>query len=69
MSRPWTIIQYWAMYRESGYKWLRLAVNFASFFPWLLLVGLAVLIVLTKDKRALHGAARFATMAEVKKQD
>ena len=31
MSRPWTIIQYWAMYRESGYKWLRLAVNFASF--------------------------------------
>ena len=67
MSRPWTIIQYWAMYRESGYKWLRLAVNFCFFFPWLLLVGLAVLIVLTKDKRALHGAARFATMAEVKK--
>ncbi|WP_290116465.1 type IV secretory system conjugative DNA transfer family protein, partial [Turicimonas muris] len=58
---------YWAMYRESGYKWLRLAVNFCFFFPWLLLVGLAVLIVLTKDKRALHGAARFATMAEVKK--
>ncbi|WP_066595787.1 type IV secretory system conjugative DNA transfer family protein [Turicimonas muris] len=55
------------MYRESGYKWLRLAVNFCFFFPWLLLVGLAVLIVLTKDKRALHGAARFATMAEVKK--
>ena len=67
MSRPWTIIQYWAVYRESGYKWLRLAVNFCFFFPWLLLVGLAVLIVLTKDKRALHGAARFATMAEVKK--
>ena len=67
MSRPWTIIQYWAMYRESSYKWLRLAVNFCFFFPWLLLVGLAVLIVLTKDKRALHGAARFATMAEVKK--
>ena len=32
MSRPWTIIQYWAMYRESGYKWLRLAVNFCFFF-------------------------------------
>lgn len=67
LSRPWTIVQYWMIYRDSTYKWVRLAVNFFFFFPWIILAGAAALIVLTKDKRALHGAARFATMAEVKK--
>ena len=67
LSRPWTIVQYWMLYRDSTYKWVRLAVNFFFFFPWIILAGAAALIVLTKDKRALHGAARFATIAEVKK--
>lgn len=67
LSRPWTIVQYWMIYRDSTYKWVRLAVNFFFFFPWIILAGAAALIVLTKDKRALHGAARFATIAEVKK--
>ncbi len=48
------------------YKWLRLAVNFASF-------SLAPACrtcrsdCFDKDKRALHRGSRFATMAEVKK--
>lgn len=67
LSRPWTIVQYWMIYRDSTYKWVRLAVNFFFFLPWIILAGTAALIVLTKDKRALHGAARFATIAEVKK--
>lgn len=65
-SRPWLIIQYWQLYRHSSDKALRVASNLCLFLPW---IGIAVALVkiLEKKPRALHGEARFATDSEVAK--
>ena len=65
--RPWTIIQYFMMYRHAPDKAVRLAVHACLFLPWIALVGVGIAIVINRDKRALHGAARFANLGEVKK--
>ena len=65
--RPWTIIQYFMMYRHAPDKAVRLAVHACLFLPWIALVGVGIGIVINRDKRALHGAARFANLGEVKK--
>lgn len=64
--RPWTIIQYFMMYRHAPDKAVRLAVHACLFLPWIALVGVGIAIVINRDKRALHGAARFANLGEVK---
>jgi flavocytochrome c len=45
---------------------VRLAVHACLFLPWIALVGVGIAIVINRDKRALHGAARFANLGEVK---
>lgn len=53
--RPWTIIQYFMMYRHATDKGVRLAVHACLFLPWIALVGIGIAIVINRDKRALHG--------------
>ena len=65
--RPWTIIQYWLYYRDSSSKFIRLAVNACFLFPWLLLVVGGVFLFINRNKRALHGEARFANQGEIRK--
>ena len=64
--RPWTIIQYFMMYRHAPDKAVRLAVHGCLFLPWIALVGGGIWIAVNRDKRALHGAARFANLSEVR---
>lgn len=64
--RPWTIIQYFMMYRHAPDKAVRLAVHGCLFLPWIALVGVGIAILINRDKRALHGAARFANLGEVR---
>lgn len=65
-SRPWTIVQYWLEYRKSTDKFLRLTVNATFLLPWAGFALLGFLIYKNAGKKALHGAARFATRDEVK---
>lgn len=66
-SRPWTIFQYWSMYHQSASKVIRLALNGCLFLPWMLLGGFGIFIWFQKNKKELHGAARFASFSEIKK--
>ena len=68
-SRPWTIVQYWMEYRKSTDKFLRLTVNATFLLPWAGFALLGFLIYKNAGKKALHGAARFATRDEVKGAD
>ncbi|WP_251451631.1 type IV secretory system conjugative DNA transfer family protein [Parasutterella muris] len=65
--RPWTIIQYWMTYRGSSSKFIRIAVNVCFLLPPVLLVSGVIFLIAQRNKRPLHGAARFANDAEVKK--
>lgn len=55
------------MYRHAPDKAVRLAVHACLFLPWIALIGVGIGIVINRDKRALHGAARFANLGEVRK--
>lgn len=67
LCRPWTIFQYFSMYSHSASRGLRIAVNLCTAAPFLLAIGVVILIFANKNKRALHGEARFATLEEIKK--
>ena len=66
-ARPFLIWDYWTTYRQSPDKFLRISVNVCAFLPYILLLLAPVLLLLGKKQRALHGDARFATLAEVRK--
>lgn len=66
-ARPFSIWQYWLMYHSHSLKKIRLSVNIIAFAPYILAAIVPLIIIFNKDKRALHGDARFATMSEVRK--
>ena len=48
--RPWTIIQYFMMYRHAPDKAVRLAVHACLFLPWIALVGVGIAIVINQAR-------------------
>lgn len=66
IARPWTIWQYWAVYKSAPDKFVKLSVNGCAFGPYVLALGAAAVALFSKKQRALHGDARFATLAEVR---
>ena len=48
--RPWTIIQYFMMYRHAPDKAVRLAVHGCLFLPWIALVGVGIGIVINPEQ-------------------
>lgn len=66
-ARPFTIWDYWLLYRSSPDKFVRISVSACAFGPYLLLLLLPIVLLLNKNQRSLHGDARFATLNEIKK--
>lgn len=65
-----TIWDYWQLYHDAPQKKLRLSVNLIAFGPYViaaLLPFFVFFVLINKDKRSLHGNARFATMSEIRK--
>lgn len=63
--RPWSIYQYWSIYSVSNQKYVKFICAISLFGPWILCAYFAYLIF-GKEKRKLHGDARFATKEEIK---
>lgn len=61
-----TIWDYWQLYYDAPQKKLKLSVNALAFGPYVLTILVPLIILFNKDKKALHGNARFATMQEVR---
>lgn len=64
---PFSIIEYWKLYAHSPEKYVRVSVQLCAIGPWALLVGFIGWAVIAKQNRPLHGAARFANTAEIRK--
>ena len=64
---PFSIIEYWKLYAHSPEKFVRVSVQLCAIGPWALLVGFIGWAVIAKQNRPLHGAARFANTAEIRK--
>ena len=62
LAGPFSIIEYWKLYAHSSEKFVRVSVQLCAIGPWALLAG-----VIAKQNRPLHGAARFANTAEIRK--
>ncbi len=67
LARPFTVWDYWTAYRHSPDKFTRVSVNGCAFLPYILILLMPVVLLLSRKQRALHGDARFATMSEVRK--
>ena len=65
-SRPWSIIQYWQLYGHASEKTLRISSTLCLFLPWIVM-AVVLLKVFEKKPKALHGAARFANLSEIRK--
>ena len=62
-----TIWQYWQVYHNNGSKYVKITVNLCAFGPYILsLLGIFTALI-NKKQRSLHGDARFATLADVRK--
>lgn len=68
-ARPWSIIQYWMMYGNSANKTLKMVSSAYLFVPWFLIAIAAYVVISDKSKKPLHGAARFASPAEIRKAE
>lgn len=68
-ARPWSIIQYWMMYGGSENKTLKLVTGAYLFVPWFLIAAALFVIISDRAKKPLHGAARFANTAEIRKAE
>ena len=66
LAGPFSIIDYWNLYAHSPEKFVRVSMQLCAFGPWAVLVGLTAWAVIAKQNRPLHGAARFATAAEIR---
>ena len=66
-ASPFSIWQYWQMYHDHPQKKISFSVNIIAFAPFIIAAIVPIFMLFNKDKKALHGDARFATMAEVKK--
>lgn len=67
LAGPFSIIEYWKLYAHSSEKFVRVSVQLCAIGPWALLAGFIGWAVITKQNRPLHGAARFANTAEIRK--
>ena len=66
LVRPFTIWQYWSIYKDNPDKYIRISVNLCAFTPYVILAILPIIVILSKKQRSLHGDARFATLNEVR---
>lgn len=67
VAGPFSIIEYWKLYAHSSEKFVRVSVQLCAIGPWALLAGFIGWAVIAKQNRPLHGAARFANTAEIRK--
>lgn len=67
LAGPFSIIEYWKLYAHSPEKFVRVSVQLCAIGPWALLAGFIGWAVIAKQNRPLHGAARFANTAEIRK--
>lgn len=67
LAGPFSIIEYWKLYAHSSEKFVRVSVQLCAIGPWTLLAGFIGWAVIAKQNRPLHGAARFANTAEIRK--
>lgn len=67
LAGPFSIIEYWKLYAHSSEKFVRVSVQLCAIGPWALLAGFIGWAVIAKRNRPLHGAARFANTAEIRK--
>jgi len=67
ICRPWTIFQYWMMYRDSNRSFIKAAILGCLLAPWLITAAVAIAIKIKAGKRSLHGDAAFASNPEVQK--
>lgn len=67
ICRPWTIFQYWMMYRDSNRSFIKAAILGCLLAPWLITAAVAIAIKIKAEKRSLHGDAAFASNTEVQK--
>lgn len=67
LAGPFSIIEYWKRYAHSSEKFVRVSVQLCAIGPWALLAGFIGWAVIAKQNRPLHGAARFANTAEIRK--
>lgn len=67
LAGPFSIIEYWKLYAHSSEKFVRISVQLCAIGPWALLAGFIGWAVIAKQNRPLHGAARFANTAEIRK--
>ena len=67
LAGPFSIIEYWKLYAHSSEKIVRVSVQLCAIGPWALLAGVIGWAVIAQQTRPLHGAARFANTAEIRK--
>ena len=67
LAGPFSIIEYWKLYAHSSEKFVLVSVQLCAIGPWALLAGFIGWAVIAKQNRPLHGAARFANTAEIRK--
>ena len=67
LAGPFSIIEYWKLYAHSSEKFVRVSVQLCAIGPWALLAGFIGWAVIAKQNRPLHGAARIANTAEIRK--
>ena len=67
LAGPFSIIEYWKLYAHSPEKFVRVSVQLCAIGPWALLAGFIGWAIIAKQNRPLHGAARFANTAEIRK--
>lgn len=67
LAGPFSIIDYWKLYAHSPEKFVRVSVQLCAIGPWALLAGFIGWAIIAKQNRPLHGAARFANTAEIRR--
>lgn len=67
LAGPFSIIDYWKLYAHSPEKFVRVSVQLCAIGPWALLAGFIGWAIVAKQNRPLHGAARFANTAEIRR--
>lgn len=67
ICRPWTIFQYWMMYRDTNKGLVKATIICCLLSPWIISAAVAVTIKLKANKRSLHGDAAFANSSEIQK--
>lgn len=67
VATPLSIVDYWKTYSHSPDKFVRVSLQLCALGPWIILAGFIGWAIVVKQNRPLHGAARFANTAEIRK--